>query len=89
MLRKRGGGPGSSGVGAEEEEQTEKDQIDELSFKMKLQEYMRQGGVENFRVPQVAGRELNLYKLYTEVVRRGGYDHVSNAKLWREIVNEF
>lgn len=50
---------------------------------------MMENGVPNFKVPQIAGGELNLYKLYTAVTSRGGYEMVSNNKLWREIVQEF
>lgn len=58
-------------------------------FKKKLMAFMAESGYDSFKVPQIAGRELDLYKLYTSVIRRGGYDRVSTLKLWREIVNEF
>jgi hypothetical protein len=46
-------------------------------------------GVENFKVPSLGGKELDLCKLYKAVVSRGGSNRVSNNKLWKEIVNEF
>jgi hypothetical protein len=46
-------------------------------------------GVENFKVPSLGGKELDLCKLYKAVVSRGGSHRVSNNKLWKEIVNEF
>ena len=58
-------------------------------FKKKLMAFMNENGYDSFKVPQIAGRELDLYKLYTSVIRRGGYERVSTLKLWREIVNEF
>ena len=58
-------------------------------FKKKLMSFMWENGYDSFKVPQIAGRELDLYKLYTSVIRRGGYERVSSLKLWREIVNEF
>ena len=58
-------------------------------FKKKLMAFMAENGYDNFKVPQIAGRELDLYKLYTSIIRRGGYDRVTTLKLWREIVNEF
>lgn len=58
-------------------------------FKKKLMNFMAENGYDSFKVPQIAGRELDLYKLYTSVIRRGGYERVSTLKLWREIVNEF
>ena len=35
--------------------------------------------------PLVSGREVDLYKLFRIVQRRGGYDAVSESKTWREI----
>jgi len=46
-------------------------------------------GVENFKVPSIGGKELDLCKLYKAVVERGGSQRVSNNKLWKEIVNLF
>jgi hypothetical protein len=45
--------------------------------------------VENFKVPSLGGKELDLCKLYKAVISRGGSHRVSNNKLWKEIVNEF
>lgn len=41
------------------------------------------------KVPQIGGKELDLYELYQAVIRRGGAQKVSNNKMWKEIVNEF
>ncbi|CAG9320527.1 unnamed protein product [Blepharisma stoltei] len=41
---------------------------------------------EVLRVPQIGGKELDLFKLYKEVVSRGGFQQVSNNKLWKEVV---
>ena len=37
----------------------------------------------------MGGKELDFYRLYKAVCRRGGAEAVSNNKLWKEIVNEF
>ena len=50
---------------------------------------MAENGVPSFKVPQIAGSELNLFKLYNGVTSRGGYELVSSSKLWRVIVQEF
>lgn len=40
--------------------------------------------------PRVNGKQINLYKLFNDVVERGGYDVVSAEKLaWRKIGHEF
>ena len=44
---------------------------------------------ENFKVPSIGGKELDLCKLYKAVYVRGGSVQGSSKKLWKEIVNEF
>ncbi len=46
-------------------------------------------GNDNFKVPSIGGRELDLCKFFKAVIIRGGYQRVSSFKLWKEIVNEF
>ena len=58
-------------------------------FKENLIKFQRELGVENFKVPSLGGKELDLCKLYKAVISRGGSHRVSNNKLWKEIVNEF
>ena len=58
-------------------------------FKDQLIKFQKELGVENFKVPSLGGKELDLCKLYKAVVTRGGSYRVSNNKLWKEIVNEF
>ena len=58
-------------------------------FKDHLIKFQRELGVENFKVPSIGGKELDLCKLYKAVISRGGSQRVSNNKLWKEIVNEF
>jgi hypothetical protein len=60
-----------------------------MDFKQQLIRFQRDLGVENFKVPSIGGRELDLCKLFKAVVERGGSQRVSNNKLWREIVNLF
>ena len=60
-----------------------------LDFKSQLIQFQRELGVENFKVPSIGGRGLDLCKLFKAVVERGGSQRVSNNKLWREIVNLF
>ena len=58
-------------------------------FKKNLFEFQQNRGVGNLKVPQIGGKELDLYELYQAVIRRGGAQKVSNNKMWKEIVNEF
>ena len=58
-------------------------------FKENLVQFQRQLGNDNFKVPSIGGRELDLCKLYKAVYVRGGSVQVSTRKLWKEIVNEF
>lgn len=75
----------------------ELDFIDEEDERRKCQEFKEHLikfqrdhlGVENFKVPSLGGKELDLCKLYKAVISRGGSIRVSNNKLWKEIVNEF
>ena len=56
-------------------------------FKEDLLKWNTIHGRENFKVPQIGGKELDLYKLFKEVVSRGGYHSVCDNKQWKEIVN--
>lgn len=56
-------------------------------FKDDLLKWNTLHGRENFKVPQIGGKELDLYKLFKEVVGRGGYHSVCDNKQWKEIVN--
>lgn len=58
-------------------------------FRKSLQEFWASRGHSNLKIPQIGGRELNLYHLYKAVCKRGGAQIVSQNKLWKEIVNEF
>lgn len=56
-------------------------------FKEKLIQFQKDLGVENFKVPQIGGKELNLCKLFKAAILRGGFQRVTQNKLWKEIVN--
>ena len=69
------------------DEEDEKKKCQE--FKDHLIKFQRELGIDNFKVPSIGGKELDLCKLYKAVISRGGSQRVSNNKLWKEIVNEF
>lgn len=62
---------------------------DPKQFVRELFDFWHKRGVSNLKIPQIAGRELNLAQLYKAVCKRGGFNRVCNNKLWKEIVNEF
>ena len=50
---------------------------------------MASKGITQIKIPQIGGKELNLYKLYRSVCKKGGGQAVSHNKMWKEIVDEF
>lgn len=62
---------------------------EENKFKKHLGEYWASKGISQIKIPQIGGQELNLFKLYRTVCRKGGGQTVSHNKLWKEIVDEF
>ncbi|CAI9115312.1 OLC1v1016187C7 [Oldenlandia corymbosa var. corymbosa] len=60
----------------------------QAAFLKELENFYRQRGVE-FKQPKFYGQLLNLYKLWTSVVKLGGYDLVTGTKLWRQIGESF
>ncbi len=58
-------------------------------FKESLLKFHAETGNANFRIPQIGGKELDCYKLYTCVTSRGGYEKVTLTKEWKNIVHEF
>lgn len=49
---------------------------------------MDERGTPINRGPVVNGKDLNLYKLYRLVDKKGGYNRITNKNLWREIYNK-
>ncbi|KAM3143229.1 hypothetical protein pb186bvf_004561 [Paramecium bursaria] len=61
---------------------------EEKNFLSSLQKFWEQRG-QVMKIPQIGGRELEVYKLYKAVTKRGGLKVVSSNKLWKEIVDQF
>ena len=57
-----------------------------LKFKEDLMKFFSERN-ENFKWPIISGKDLDLYKLFCEVMKRGGYDNVNNTKQWKEVVS--
>lgn len=58
-------------------------------FRERVIQYQKDHGIDNFKVPSIGGRELDLCRFFKAVILRGGSQRVSSNKLWKEIVNEF
>ena len=60
-----------------------------MRFSQLLADYwVTRGGVSALKKVHIAEVELNPFKLYKAVCKRGGAKAVTNAKLWRDIVEE-
>ena len=59
--------------------------MEKEDFIKRLFEFLRQRNVQNLKIPQIGGKELDLYALYLTVIKRGGALNVSHNKLWKEI----
>lgn len=59
------------------------------AFTAELFNFLKSRGHSNLWVPMIGAKELDLYVLYTSVIKRGGAENVSNNKLWKDIVGEF
>ena len=66
----------------EEDEETKS-----KKFLEELTKYYNLQGKESFKYPIVSGKNLDLYKLYKEVIKRGGYQVVFDNKQWKDVVN--
>lgn len=56
-------------------------------FREELQKFNNIHGNLTLRTPQMGGKELDLYKLFKEVISRGGASYVQENKLWKDVVN--
>ncbi|KAK7107364.1 AT-rich interactive domain-containing protein 2-like [Littorina saxatilis] len=62
---------------------------DRRSFLQDLQRFHTSRGTPFDRIPQIAGREIDLYRLYRRVIDLGGWQKVNNDLLWEDIQEEF
>lgn len=56
-----------------------------LNFMSGLREFLDSMGTPLRKLPILAGRELDLYSLYTTVERLGGYHSITQDKRWAEV----
>ncbi len=58
-------------------------------FVHELFQFLKKRRVQNIKIPQIGGKELDLKTLYIEVIKRGGAVNVGDKKLWKEVVDKF
>lgn len=56
------------------------------AFYEELRSVMNQEGKAPKKAPSFGGREVDLYKMYRAVAKRGGYAAVTEEKKWKDIV---
>ena len=64
----------------------EDEEMKSKRFREELTKYYNLQGKESFKYPIVSGKNLDLYKLYKEVIKRGGYQVVYDNKQWKDVV---
>ena len=58
-----------------------------LKFKDDLMKFFTEQRKENLKWPVVSGKDLDLHKLFCEVMKRGGYENVNKTRQWKEVVS--
>lgn len=57
-------------------------------FVSNLASFLEKRGEALRTMPRVEGRDLDLFKLFTSVVNRGGYQVVERANMWKSVADE-
>lgn len=63
------------------------DKENNKQFREDISKFLSQNGKDQIKNPMMGGKELDLYKLFKEVVLRGGCHYVLENKLWKDVVN--
>jgi ARID/BRIGHT DNA binding domain len=61
------------------------DSEEEKEFTRKLYKYMAEKGQPIVKVPSLGFQDLNLFKLYQLVIKRGGMDVVTKNQAWKSV----
>ncbi|KAL3845920.1 hypothetical protein ACJIZ3_003323 [Penstemon smallii] len=61
---------------------------EQAAFMKELENFHREKALD-FKPPKFYGQPLNCLKLWTAVIRLGGYDKVTGAKMWRQVGESF
>ncbi|CAA0834900.1 AT-rich interactive domain-containing protein 5 [Striga hermonthica] len=61
---------------------------DQIAFMKELESFHKEKAID-FKPPKFYGQPLNCLKLWRAVIKLGGYDTVTGAKLWRQVGESF
>lgn len=53
-----------------------------------LASFLEKRGEPLRQLPKVEGRDLDLYKLFSSVVNKGGYQVVERANIWKSVADD-
>ncbi|XP_028391433.1 uncharacterized protein LOC114516216 [Dendronephthya gigantea] len=71
-----------------EEYSPEPQSEEEREFMKNLKIFMRKRGSPIEKIPALGFRKINLFKMYEVTRSLGGYDQVTNKRLWRRVYSE-
>uniref|UniRef100_A0A3B4VE20 AT-rich interactive domain 5A n=1 Tax=Seriola dumerili TaxID=41447 RepID=A0A3B4VE20_SERDU len=63
-------------------------QMEEKAFVSSLHSFMKDKGSPIERIPHLGFKQINLWKIYKAVEKRGGYDLVTAQRLWKKVYDE-
>ncbi|XP_040899212.1 AT-rich interactive domain-containing protein 5A [Toxotes jaculatrix] len=72
----------------EEETRPNLVQMEEKAFVSRLRSFMKDKGSPIERIPHLGFKQINLWKIYKAVEKRGGYDLVTAQRLWKKVYDE-
>ncbi|XP_062241064.1 AT-rich interactive domain-containing protein 5A isoform X2 [Platichthys flesus] len=63
-------------------------QMEEKAFVSSLHSFMKEKGSPIERIPHLGFKQINLWRIYKAVEKRGGYDLVTTQRLWKKVYDE-
>uniref|UniRef100_A0A665VUN0 AT rich interactive domain 5A (MRF1-like) n=1 Tax=Echeneis naucrates TaxID=173247 RepID=A0A665VUN0_ECHNA len=63
-------------------------QMEEKAFVSRLHSFMKEKGSPIERIPHLGFKQINLWKIYKAVEKRGGYNTVTAQRLWKKVYDE-
>nr|XP_019949298.1 PREDICTED: uncharacterized protein LOC109633713 [Paralichthys olivaceus] len=72
----------------EEETRPSPVQMEEKAFVSSLHSFMKEKGSPIERIPHLGFKQINLWRIYKAVEKRGGYDLVTTQRLWKKVYDE-
>nr|XP_043883054.1 AT-rich interactive domain-containing protein 5A isoform X1 [Solea senegalensis]XP_043883055.1 AT-rich interactive domain-containing protein 5A isoform X1 [Solea senegalensis] len=72
----------------EEEARASPVQMEEKAFVSSLHSFMKEKGSPIERIPHLGFKQINLWRIYKAVEKRGGYESVTAQRLWKKVYDE-